>query len=276
MNDKLADLYTTMISEAKQPTMTVGNMKMGDLPGQKPGVFPPKSGPDAPGAKTMQKAVEAPVEFSPVKGKKQKEVKESTNMSKSFQELYDNVINEKDIESPDYNEEIQDFPPTAGEEVPGEEVPGEEDLEGGMEGERDVASIVEDIKGLLDELVIAVGGSPAGEMGPEDEMGAEEGEPQFKESVKAEGKTIKEMKSEPEPKDFKAPISSLQLPGRKLGGTGVKVPHKKMVIAAGGKKHTGEPEAAPKGFTPGDKGMMKVGGTGPAVNGKDTSAFEEA
>jgi hypothetical protein len=82
------------------------------------------------------------------------------------------------------------------------------------------------------------------------------------------------MKSEPEPKEFNPDIKQLQLP-RKLAGKGVdKKDPKKAASKGNDKDRTGKLEDAPAGFTPADKGMMKVQGDGPIHKGGNASFVE--
>ena len=259
--DGLLSAYTNVLEEGREPKtskviqekneMKIGTIKQGDLEGPAEGVSPKKSGPaDADG---FEQAVEAPKEFSPAakknSSKKKKLNKESNIMS--FDDLYKSVIvNEEDLESAEYDDEMGDFPPAEGEMADEGE-------------ERSAGDILGEVIGLLQELQDTLGGGSDLDM--EDDLEA---------PMQDEDPTFGEATSEPEPKEFNANISQLQAP-RSLGGQGVRVSQKKAKSSTISKKHSGDLETAPKGFTPGNKGMMKVSGTGPAIAAKNASAFED-
>ena len=248
----LTDVYATMyIKESKDLTSKasmVVSKKKGDLEGADK-----KAAKDmgANGAKDIKKPVEVSKTLSPAG--KQKEMKESTNMGNTFDELFNKVIAEADIEDIPAGED--DFAPT--------DEMGMDD-EAGMEVEEgDKFSQLADLFAQAADLFRGMADGE-GDIGAED-MGdyPEEAEGPMGEAV-----------SEPEPRPLSANTASLQLPN-KLGRDGVKVVKKKAVGTITG-KHDGTLSPAPAGFKGGDKSKMKVGGSGPAATGKGASAQETA
>jgi len=263
MKDELAELYSkaskSLLNENTESNIVVD--QTGELEGET-GKVQPNTGPESSNADL---SADNPDEFSTTKKtKKSKSItKENVNMkNKSFMDLFNEVVNENGIESDEYDDESGDFPAGEGEIQPDDEFDDEM-------GEATPLSIIQDIAAKFDELIVAMGGESdlddldsdlEGDL--DDEIGGEFGEDE----------PVSEMKSEPTPKNHNSNISSLQAP-RKLGGSGVKT-SKRSAKKTSAKKRTGELEAAPVGFKPGDKGAMKVGGTGPAASGKNASAFE--
>lgn len=290
MKDSLAELYEQKIlTEASnlKTGMTVPGKgpaaqgKSAELEGDTKKVGPKGSGPEA---ADVDKAEEAPKELNPGKDKistkpstQKKVTQEKTEMiKKSFMELYDQVmVKEADVEDPSlgYNDEQGDFPPAGAEgDVAPEDTSDGEDIV----GESDPATILNDIKDKIDELIAALGGGTEEEIPGEEipgEADASQVQPQVApESVQHKGKPMGEAKNEPEPKEFNANITELQK--RKLGGKGVKTnTGKASETGISSKDRSGKMDNAPKGTPIG--GTMKVGGTGPAANAKNASALED-
>lgn len=258
--DELKNVYDKMLTESAKQDMTVGNVKKnkdGELDGPVNKMGPKDSGPD--NVDDVKKADEAPKSLSPVSKKKlNKENVDMNNANKSsFQDLYNQVINEaEDLESPAYSDETGDFPPAEGEIGPeGDVAPGTEDQ---PEGEMDDYSKMADLFSQMAEIFLKLSGKSM-------DLPAEEGP--------AEEAPMGEAVSEPAPKPFNANIKQLQAP-KKLGGVGVKTVKGKADTSAGAKKRTGEMDKAPTGVKPGDKSFMKVGGSGPAASAKNASMLE--
>lgn len=248
--DQIENIYERMIAEAvdKQKKMVVGKQQTGDeLEGPTKEVGPKGSGPEA-AVKT--KAVNAPANLSNLK-------KENNDMSDTFQDLYDKVmISEEgeDLESAEYNDEMGDFPTGQDDEGLGDEM--------GEEGEDpfvQLANLFSQAADLFSQMSDSEADMAAGE------------EDMMDEPIQGEG-PMGEATSEPEPKIAPDNTAKLKLP-RKLAGTGVNVVKKKAKGEISG-KHDGSLQAAPKGFQPGNKGMMKVNGTGAENKAKNASAFE--
>jgi len=251
MHDEIIKAYDLVHeSKASKTSMTAGKVKPGDLDGPTKQTIK-KSGPEE--AEGTEKAEEAPAGLNPVKKKKTKEVKESTNMT--FQDLYDQVIKEQDIESDEYSDDVGDFPPAGDEAAEGdlEDVGGEEAAEGDKFAQ---------LADLFSQAADLLRGMSAG-AGDVADMGDEE--------AAIEEPPVGEAVSEPAPKDFKGNTKQFQAP-TKLGVNGTKVV-KKKAFTGDTKARTGEIGAAPKGATPG-KSPMKVGGTGAAASGKNASMLE--
>ena len=227
----------------EKSSMTAGDGKTGDLEGPTKGTIK-KSGPAE--ADGFKKADEAPAGLSPVK---KKNVKESTNMT--FEDLYKKVLEEQDIESPDYNDEMGEFPSDSDQEI-GADMGDEADVD------MDEGSIYSQLADLFSKLAEMKGAGAGAEMDMEDEMGQEPG--------------LGEAVSEPEPKELKGSVTNLQAPC-KLGRDGYKVVKKKASASAGTGERDGELKPAPKGPTPG-KSPMTVGGSSPAASGKNASFLE--
>jgi hypothetical protein len=267
-----------MYAEEKKPMTVSGSgaaVKTGEIENGKK--VQKGQGIESPEAKkAAAKSEEAPADLSPAKdfsakaGKPAKKVTgESTQMKKSFMDLYDEamVVTEAEapaVEDPQAWDDSQgDFAGTPGGE-PGGEPGAEEAGVGGSEGElyaqlADIFSQLAEIKGA------GVAGAEGEEGAPE--AGAEELPPPTGESV------VAEMKSEPEPKEFPGEISKLQLP-RSLAGKGVEKKEPKKAASKGNDKDkTGKLEDAPAGFHH-DKGMMKVKGDGPIHKGGNASFVE--
>ena len=250
--NELEDKYMAMLTEEKSSLKAPGTT---DPEGFEKGTtkakeFYKNSGPKE--VEGTEDAVEAPEELSPVK---KGLTKESTTMDNpSFMELFDQVMKEEvdGIEDPAYDDNAQDFPPAA-------------DEDGDMGGEEVTVTLTGDQVSVLKDIIAQLEGEGEGEM--DMEMDAEMDMPV--------DDGLGEAVSEPEPKELSANTAQLQAPC-KLGRDGVKVtPKKKAALSAGAKKRTGEPEAGPKGFTPGNKGMMKVQGSGSAAKGKNASLAED-
>jgi len=274
MKDGLADVYSTIITEnAKKQSMTVGKIKNGDeLEGPTKKVIP-NSGPES--VKNLQKAEEAPEGLNPVK--KGKKIKETTM---SFADLYNKVmLKEEDIESSEFNQDIGDFPADAS-EAPGAEADqgdlAEPETEGEVESKealfRQLADVFTKLADLETSELEEVPMDEVPEAGA-DQVGSET--PMTQDAAPQQGMKapVGEAVSAPEPKEFKANISQFQAPN-KLGRTGVKVFKRKVATTGNSQKKDGTIKDAPKGFKPGDKGMMKVGGSGAAQEGKNASALE--
>ena len=273
----LTEAYEEMyVKEDKAPMTVSGSgaaVKTGELPGQ-PKAKQKGQGTESPEVKkAAAKSEEAPADLSPAKDfsaaapKPAKKVTgESTQMKKSFMDLYDAAMIVTEAEAPAvedpqaWDEGEGDF---AG--APGEEAGAEAGEAGGSEGE--LYAQLADIFSQLAELKGAGAAGAGEEMAPE--AGAEGAmPPPTGESV------VAEMKSEPEPKEFAGEISKLQLP-RSLAGKGVDKKEPKKAAAKGNdKERTGKLEDAPAGFSPADKGMMKVKGDGPMHKGGNASFVE--
>jgi len=263
MRDELTTQYEQMITEArdaakgsiKKQSMTAGTIKQGELDGPTKEIGPKGSGPEA--ADGSKKAEEAPKNINPVD--KKKKVKESTTMPQSFHELYNKVILKEvdDLESPEYNDNIGDFPAGEG------EIPSIEDGDEMAEGDKfaQAADLFSQLADLFREMSP---GTDTEEIPGDETLG---GEPEV---APAMGEAV----SEPAPKEFKGNIKQFQAPN-KLGISGVKTSKGKANTSAGAKKRTGEMGVAPTGVKPGDKSFMKVGGSGPAASGKNASMLED-
>lgn len=296
--DNIRGLYDKLIEEGMAPLAVkssakgdgeTGGLEPSDLPADTASTTEVQKGT---GAESAKKNVETPEEaeekLSPVSKNKGTDkvakkkvvtaIKDSVEPRKSFIDLYDQVMikEEGEIEDPEYNDEAGDFPEPEG-EVPLE---GEAEAEAGTE--MDEGEIYSQLSELFAQLASIKGAEIGAEVGAEagaEEAGMEDGEmPEAAESVNKDGNTIKEMKSEPEPKEDTSDISARQLPV-KLAGKGVdKKAPKKVAIKGNDKKRTGELEDAPEGYKH-DKGMMAVKGDGPAHNvrkGSDPSFVETA
>lgn len=280
--DKIANLYEQIIEEQMTPLAVAGGdgTKPGDLPADAASTTETQTGTGAENAKDVKAPEEAEEKLSPVKKDKgttktatKKEVtaiKDSVEPKKSFMDLFNQVVvTEEDgaIDGEGYDDDAGDFP------VPEEEVP----VEG--EGELSEGEIYSQLSDLFSQLASIKGG----DMGMEDEMDGEmDGEmgPDMSEeipggeSVRARGRAIEEMKSEPEPKELVANSSERQLP-TSLAGKGVKKPGSKKAATKGNdKKRTGELEDGPEGFKH-DKSKFKVDGSGP-VHGAANASFLES
>lgn len=262
-NSKLADVYDSIYKKAenkKEPVltedvkgkMTVGKHKGGEeLEGEVKKVIK-NSGPDA--ADGVEKAEEGPAGLNPVK-KRQMEEK-TVKDGLSFQQLYNQVITEEDIDSIEdtaYDDEMGDFPASE------DEVLDDEEIAADMEPV--TVTLTPEEVDVLRSIIAQVDGEDLelkDELDVEDDLGEE---------------PVGEARSEPEPKPHSSNVKELQAP-RKLAGKGVKKAGGKAQTSGGTKKRTGEIEDAPKGPTPGDKGMMKVSGTGAAHTAKNASLLE--
>jgi len=279
--DELAELYdrefliegSTENKLQAKTNMKVGGKNIeGDLEGaEKARTCPKGTGPEA--VKELKKVQEAPKELSSIK----KSVKENKDMGKSFQELFDEVMIEADLE--DIPAGATDFPP-AEDETAGTEIGAEDDMEEVEALEGDKFSQLADLFSQAAELFRGM----ADEHGADDEASLDqEAMPPTPGTDETTGEVppvppvppVGEAVSQPEPKPFAGNTKELQLPNRKLGGKGVKVVNKKASTTGSSKSHDGKLEQAPKGFAPGDKGMMRVSGSGPASSGKNASAFEQ-
>jgi len=267
----LTEAYEGMYSEEKKPMTVKGAgpaVKTGDI--EKGKEKQKGQGTESPEVKkAAAKSEEAPADLSPAKdfsaqaSKPAKKVTgESTQMKKSFMDLFDEAMTITEAEAP----AIED--PNAFDEGEGDfAAAGPEGAEGGEAagGEGEIYAQLADLFSQLAEIKGAGAGAEAApEAGLEGDAGMP---PPTGESV------VAEMKSEPEPKEFSGDISKLQKGS--LGRSGVKVAGAKKAASKGNdKEKTGKLEDAPKGFTPADKGMMKVSGSGPQHKGGDSSFLE--
>lgn len=290
--DNIRSLYEQLINENITPLAVkksangegeTGGLTPDELPSDAASTTEMQKGTGAENAKDVPAREEAGEDLSPVKKdkgtmktakqKKVTSIKDSVEPRKSFMDLFDQVMvkeEEGDIESPAYNDEEGDFPETE------EEIPAEEE---GMDDEGEIYSQLSDLFGRLAEIKGA-GMAGEGDMeGLEDEMGGMEDEmgnmppTARQESVRARGKAISEMRSEPEPRELSANSSERQLP-TKLAGKGVtKGSSKKAAMKGNDKKRTGELEDAPEGFKH-DKSKYAVKGEGPIHKAKNASFTE--
>lgn len=255
----LASLYTEGVHKQQTPitenksSMTVGTVKPGELEGETKKKGPKKSGPENTDASAP---VEAPenLQGGDVEDSKKKK---GGKMSK-FEELYKNVIDESiedSIESQNYDDEIQDFPP-AGEEEADALNAEEEDL-GEVESPREILSQIGD---LFVKLADALDDGENELTGEEPELGENEG------LGARDGLEEESVELEP------APDGVSKLTGKgSMNSKGVKVVKGGTKIRKG-KKADGKLEKLKASLDSVRKN--KVSGTGAAVQGKNTSAFE--
>jgi hypothetical protein len=264
--DEIARLYERVIEEQMTPLAVkktakgdgeTGALEPGELPADAASTTEVQSGTGAENAKDVEAAEEAPEDISPVKKDKgtmktatKKTVTEAEAPRKSFTDLFDQVmISEEgeDIESPEYDDDLGDFPED------------EEDVE--TEGPVDEGEIFSQLADLFSQLASIRGaGEESYDEEPEGELDDMEEPP------------IGEAKSEPEPKVLQANSSERQLP-TKLAGKGVKKGSSKAKTGEGGRKRTGELEDAPEGFRH-DKSKYAVNGEGPIHKAKNASFLE--
>ena len=275
--DQIRSLYENIIEEQLTPLAVqqsakgdgeTGGLKPDDLPADAASTTELQKGRGAEAADTKAPE-EAEEKLSPVnknkgtdkvaKKKQVTTIKDSVEPTKSFMDLFDQVMVKEegeDIESPAYNDDQGDFPET--------------ENEAPVEGEMDEGAIYSQLADLFSQLASIKGDELGGEMGAEGEM--EEPVPSA-ESVDEDGNPIEEMKSEPEPKELNADIKQRQLP-TKLAGKGVtKGSSKKAASKGSDKKRTGELEDGPEGMKH-DKSKFAVDGDGPIHKAKNASFLE--
>ena len=272
----LTEAYEQIV-EAEKKSMTVSGsgpaVKTGDI--EKGKEKQKAQGTESPEVKkAAAKSEEAPADLSPAKdfsaaaskpGKKVTMKGESTQMKKSFMDLYDEAMVVTEAEAPAV-EDPQAWDEGEGDFAAGAEGAGEPGAEAGAGSEGEIYAQLAELFGQLAEMKGAGAGAEA-------EAGVE-GAPEAGMDVPAAESVVAEMKSEPEPKEFNPDIKHL-MHGRKLAGAGVdKKEPKKAASKGNDKAKTGNLEDAPAGFTPADKGMMKVKGDGPIHKGGNASFVE--
>lgn len=293
MKDKdiMANLYDRIIVEQMTPLAVkssakgdgeTGGLEPGDLPADASSTTEVQKGTGAGCAKNVKAPEEAEEKLNPVNKNKGTDktatkkqvtaIKDSVEPRKSFMDLYTSVIKEEgetDIESPAYSDEDGDFPETEGEIEP--------DADAGMggEGEGEIYAQLSDLFAKLAEIKgAALGGVETGEedLGAGDELGTDD-MPPAAEGVRRSGRTIEEMKSEPEPREFNADIKARQLPTKLAGKGVVKCSDKKAAVKGNDKSRTGELEDGPEGMKH-DKSKYSVKGDGPIHKAKNASFLE--
>ena len=283
MKDNLDKLYNDMLEEKVRPLNVpksasgngqTGGLTPGDLPADTGSTTAQQSGTGA-SKVSLKTPEEADSKLSPYKPKKSKKKSKKGNVMekhKSFMELFDQVmVNEaEDIESPEYNDEMGDFPQRSGEGP----LPDEGDEE--MGGEMSEGEIYQQLSDLFSQLAELKGGAPAEdeEFGEEEGMGPEGAPPDEygQGGMPQQESTIAEMRSAPVPSKCTANSRKRMMP-TSLSGKGVRVSSKKKKTGSS-RQRTGVPEGGPK-TTRMDKSKFKVKGSGPAHTANNASALED-
>lgn len=235
-------------------SMTVGNVKPGDLDGAVR-----KSGPKGSGAKEtgVKKPEEAPAELQ---GDTVEDSKKGKKGIGAFDRLYKSVVKEEvspSIESDKFDPVSGDFPPAGEEEADAEDFGAEGDMEAD-EGSAfsKLADLFSQAAELFSQMAAEHGGADAGE-----ELIDGEGD------LGAEGDVAKEaVESKPAPDG----VSKLTGKGN-IDVKGVKVERKTAVVPKG-KGADGAIETG-KDTNLGPKMSQKASGTGPIASGKNSNFF---
>lgn len=258
IQEDLAELTgRIMFGESADKKMTVGSTPMGDLPG------PAKETQKGTGSENTEakKEVEAP---ESLQGDTVEDSKKGGAKGKSkFEELYSTVVSDKQvvseeageaIESPSFNDEINDFPPAGADEEGAER----------DEALGETKSLADLFRDLADTMS-SIGDRYAeedGELGDE-EMITDEGQIGEGEALAGEA-----VESTPAPDS----TAKLQSKGN-MKVNGVKVVKKAVSSDSSGQVDGGKPKNQPDS-TLGPKTSLKANGSGAAADGKNASLFE--
>jgi hypothetical protein len=258
LKEDLENIYENISVIGEKQSMTVGNTPVGDLPGDTKGKGPKGSGSENTDAKKEEEA------DANLQGDTVEKSKKGKGATSKFDELYNRVnsevvseeLDDSGIESPSFNKEIGDFPPSG---------PDEETAERGEDEFGDAPTSLRELFGNLADIITQIGDKIA-----ETEEGVGEGEIIDDETEMGSDEELagEAVESTPAPKSN----AKLQSKGN-MNVKGVKVVKKSASSASSGQVDGGKPKPQPKS-TLGPGTSLKANGSGAAVDGRDQSAFE--